>query len=270
MAWLANARSLARLRHAMFSRLPFPVMESDVADVVYLSWMVDITAAQALAAPGVRLRDFSGKTPFTVLTYRHGHFGPGLLGGLRRLFPSPLQSNWRFYLDATRDPGLPDKTVYFVKNVMDSRLYALATRLFSDIMQTHLAASFMHGAEGNSYRTIIVPGGGSAPALACTALPGEPETSDTFPPAFAAAFGTWRGAAGYLACQDAAVVWAARQERMALACIDLPIDLDAVRALRPGKSSVSCPLADSLGATEPPLAFVVPRVRFRVVSERLL
>jgi hypothetical protein len=33
---LLNARGLARLRHAVFSRLPFPVLQSDVADVVYV------------------------------------------------------------------------------------------------------------------------------------------------------------------------------------------------------------------------------------------
>ena len=38
---------------------------------------------------------------FTFLTYRHGHFGPRLLGPLRRLLPSPVQSNWRIHV---RDP----------------------------------------------------------------------------------------------------------------------------------------------------------------------
>jgi len=35
---LANSVGLARLRRAVFSRLPFPVLASDVRDVVYASW----------------------------------------------------------------------------------------------------------------------------------------------------------------------------------------------------------------------------------------
>ena len=264
-AWLLNARRLARLRHALFARLPFPVLESDVVDVVYLTWMVDLGAAQAMVPPGVWLRDCAGKTPFTVLTYRHGHFGPRALGRLRGLFPSPLQSNWRLYLDPARHPDLPDKTVYFVKNVMDSALYTFATRLSSDIMQTHLAAALVHQVDGGRWRTMIAAGAGSAPALACTAVLGEPG----LPPGFAHV-GGWVDAVGDLACQDAAIGWADRQERMALAHIDLPIALDEVRPLKVEEKDVDCPLLARLGTAGPPLAFVVPRVRFRVLSERLL
>lgn len=78
------------------ARLPFLTLHSDVRDVVYVSWLVDAAAAQKLVPAGVTLWQRDGKTPFTVLTYRHGHFGPALPGPLRKLLPSPLQSNWRF------------------------------------------------------------------------------------------------------------------------------------------------------------------------------
>jgi hypothetical protein len=239
---LLNARGLARLRHAVLSRLPFPVLRSDVTDVVYVTWMVDARAAQALLPAGLRVWARDGRTPLTVLTYRHGHFGPALAGPLRRLFPSPLQSNWRLYLDGPLPPGAPPQTVWFLENMMDSGAYVAATRLFSDIMRTH------------------------RPALECTAAPA---TQPVLPPAFAAAFGSWNDAVAMLACQDAALGWSARLGKLVLSHIDLPIPLDGVRPLVPA-GPVACSLLDALPADGAPLCFLVPRVRFRVLSETLV
>ena len=263
---LLNARALARLRLALFVRLPFPVLQSDVADVVYLTWMVDARAAAALLPAGLRLWTHEGKTPLTVLTYRHGHFGPALAGRLRRLFPSPLQSNWRLYLDGPLPPGAPARTVWFLENMMDDGAYVAATRLFSDIMQTHRPARFRHGPVGTGYATQIEPGPGSAPALtAVLASCAQP----ALPPAFAAAFGSRDGAVDMLACQDAALGWSARLGRQVLAHIDLPIPCDEVRPLVP-TMPVACSLLDGLKAAGEPLCFVVPNVPFRVLSERVL
>jgi hypothetical protein len=259
---LLNARSLARLRHALLSRLPFPVLESDVADVVYLTWMVDARAAQALLPAGLRVWERGGLTPLTVLTYRHGHFGPALAGPLRRLFPSPLQSNWRLYLDGPLPPGAPANTVWFLENMMDSGAYVAATRLFSDIMRTHRPARFTHDREA----TCIEPGAGSAPALAYTVAPGA---QPVLPPAFAAAFGSWDAAVAMLACQDAALGWSGRLGKLVLSRIDLPIPLAEVEPLVPA-GPVACSLLDALPADGEPLCFLVPRVRFRVLSEMVL
>jgi hypothetical protein len=263
---LLNARGLARLRHALLSRLPFPVLQSDVADVVYLTWMVDARAAQALLPAGLHVWERDGKTPLTVLTYRHGHFGPALAGPLRRLFPSPLQSNWRLYLDGPLPPGAPPRTVWFLENLMDNGAYVAATRLFSDIMQTHRPARFSHGRAGAGFVTRIEPGAGSAPALACTVAPAA---QPVLPPAFAAAFGTWDDAVTMLACQDAALGWSARLGKLVLAHIDLPIPRDAVRPFVPA-APVACSLLDALPAAGEPLCFLVPQVPFRVLSETVL
>jgi hypothetical protein len=256
---LLNARGLARLRHALFSRLPFPVLQSDVTDVIYVTWMVDARAAQTLLPAGLRPWAHDGLTPFTVLTYRHGHFGPALAGPLRRMFPSPLQSNWRLYLDGPLPAGAPANTVWFLENMMDSGAYVAATRLFSDIMRTHRPARFTH----DRAATRIEPGAGSAPALAVTVAPtAQPE----LPPAFAAAFGSWDAAVRMLACQDAALGWSARLGKLVLSHIDLPIPLDAVQPLVPA-GPVTCSLLDRLPAAGEPLCFLVPRVPFRVLSE---
>ncbi|MCS0627760.1 DUF2071 domain-containing protein [Telluria mixta] len=260
---LLNARGLARLRHAVFSRLPFPVLQSDVADVVYVTWMVDARAAAALLPAGLRVWEHDGRTPLTVLTYRHGHFGPVLAGPLRRLFPSPLQSNWRLYLDGPLPPGAPQQTVWFLENMMDSGAYVAVTRLFSDIMRTHRPARFTHGRAGNGFATRIEPGAGSAPALAYTVAPGA---QPVLPPAFAAAFGSWDDAVKMLACQDAALGWSARLGKPVLSHIDLPVPLDAVQPLVPA-GPVACSLLDNLPAAGEPLCFLVPRVPFRVLSE---
>lgn len=259
---LLNALGLARLRHALFSRLPFPVLQSDVADVVYVTWLVDARAATALLPAGLRVWERDGRTPLTVLTYRHGHFGQALAGPLRRLFPSPLQSNWRFYLDGPLPPGAPPHTVWFLENIMDSGAYVAATRLFSDIMRTHRPARFTHDRAG----TRIESGAGSAPALAYAMAPAA---QPVLPPAFAAAFGSWNDAVRMLACQDAALGWSARLGKLVLSHIDLPVPLDAVQPLVPA-GPVACSPLDRLPAAGEPLCFLVPRVPFRVLSERVI
>lgn len=253
LARLANSTRIAAARRAIFSRLPFATLESDVRDVVYLTWMLDAATAQAMVPPGVKLWQRNGLTPFSVLTYRHGSFGPALAGPARKLLPSPLQSNWRLYLE---QPG----KVYFVRNVMDSALHAIGTRLFSDVLPTHLPARFIHGREGDRYSTLIEPGTGSAPALQAEATI---STSRTLPPEFAAAFANWEQAVEFLACQHTAMIEVPKLGRMALSEISLPIPLDEVQPL--AAQTVSCPLA---GAALP-FCFAVPRVRFRVLSESL-
>jgi len=164
LAALANCTRFAAVRQAILSRLPFLQLHSDVRDVVYVSWLVDAQAAQQLLPAGTpALWQRDGKTPFTVLTYRHGHFGPALLGPLRGLLPSPLQSNWRLYLDHT-PPGAPDvPCVYFLKNIMDRLPHALGTRLFSDILPTHLADAMTLDVSATQARCSIAPGAAARP-----------------------------------------------------------------------------------------------------------
>ena len=136
LSWLLNCRALLRLRRRLLSHLPFPTLRSDVRDVVYLNWLVDVSKVAHLVPAGLRLWQHNGLTPLTVLTYRHGDFGPEAAGPMRWLFGSPLQSNWRLYLQD--DEGIP-ASVLFLSNIVDSTLYAAGARL-SDALPTHLAA----------------------------------------------------------------------------------------------------------------------------------
>lgn len=262
---LAGSARLASVRQAVLSRLPFLTLASEVRDVIYVSWLVDAAAAQALVPPGTRLWQRNGKTPFTVLTYRHGHFGPALLGPLRRLLPSPLQSNWRLYLAQT-PAGAPDVAcVMFLKNVMDALPYALGTRLFSDLLPTHLAAAMSHAVTDGQARCSIAPGSGSAPALEVDCRRGGQQQLDAD---WQAVFGSWHEAVAFLACQDAAVAHVPRNGALAYGEISLPVALDQVRALTPLLAAHG--LAGALPSASQPFAFLVPAVPFRALSERLL
>ncbi len=266
MMRLLNSRRLGKVRHAVMSRAGFVPMESDVADVVYLTWLVDAPTARKLVPPGVPLWEKDGKTPFTILTYRHGHFGPALAGPLRRLFPSPLQSNWRLYLE-NPPPGVAGRTVYFLKNVMSSMLFTFGTRMFSDIMQTHLAARFAFDRKDDTYSLSIHAGDGSAPALACKAVRAAGKTVDA---AFGSAFGSWEQAVDYLALQDVAVTRSDRLQRLVASEIELPIDVAEVLPFDVAAGDVQCPFLAQFASAEGPFCFVVPRVKFRVVSERVV
>lgn len=264
-AALANCAHFAKLRQAVMSRLPFLTLHSDVRDVVYVSWLVDAAAAQKLLPPGVVLWQRDGKTPFTVLTYRHGHFGPALLGPLRKLLPSPLQSNWRLYLDRT-PPGAPAvPCVYFLKNIMASLPHALGTRLFSDILPTHLADNMTLDVTATQAHCSIAGGDGSAPALDVQAAITAAHGVDTD---WQALFGNWHDAVAFLACQDAAIAHVPRNGKLVFGEIDLPVDVDQVQALTALRAD--CGLLGQLPPMSKPFAFLVPEVPFKALSERLL
>jgi len=263
--YLANAVALKRLRRATLGRLPFPVLESDVRDVVYANWIVPTAAVARHVPPGVSIVEADGMTILTVLTYRHGHFGPKLVGPLRRWFPSPLQSNWRLYVRAIDGQSPPVPTVLFLANIFDTATHALGTRLFSDVMVAHHGQNFVHRCGPADWVSGVDPGG-SAPDWA---LQGGTAPVAALPAAFARFFPDHRAALAMLCLQDAAIAPLPDRDALAWSDIDLPIDVTAivplnVTAFRPGSA------LQSLGATAMPFCFRVPGVRFRALSERIL
>jgi hypothetical protein len=264
---IANSRLLLGGRRRLMSVLPFLKLQSDVRDVVYLTWLVNADAVKHLVPPGVTLWQRHGFTPFTILTYAHGHFGPAGIGALRSVFPSPLQSNWRLYLEPLPQARPGQRVALFIKNIMSSTLYAIGTRLFSDALPTHLPLRFSHARHGDLHVTHIAGGQGSAPDLRCTV---ESAASKELPPSFQPVFSGWSEAVEFLCLQDAAVAAVDGIGRLAFAEIELPIDMRAVRPLMLVPDSLACPFVDALGATQPPLCFAVDNVPFKVISERLL
>lgn len=261
---LLHAPRWTRLRRALSRRWPMPALASDVRDVIYASWWVDVRHAPS-PPPGHHYVVHAGRTPYTILSYRHGHFGPALAGPLRALMPSPQQSNWRWYLRRDDDPdGTP--VVLFDRNVMDQLAFVAGARAFSDAMQPHLSVHFAHvlGADGGGH-TLIEGGHGSAPALRLQWQVAAGWDDATW----SAAFGGHHALLRFLTCQDEAIArtcdghWASTR-------IDLPVELTHLRPLHL-QGTLQCPRLQAMGVALPDgLAFHLPRVPFRVVSERLL
>lgn len=266
-----------RLRRWLVARVPVLALASDVRDVAYLNWWVD---ASALPSPpdGYRYWMRDGRTPFTILSYRHGHFGPAMVGGLRRWFPSPLQSNWRWYLERVDAPVDAPETVLFACNVMDSAAHVVGARLWSDAMQPQLAAEFVHRWQGDALLTRIVAGTGNAPDLQCRlSRAGAARPPATGEAAQQSGHGWWQAgfasrdqALGFLVSQQAALA-VAPDGRVALTRIDLPADLAGIVAMSLDVEGLDCPFVESIGGqVSDAWCFVLPNVPFRVVSEQLL
>jgi hypothetical protein len=263
--WLANSRGFARLRRRIMAHLPFPVLESDVHDIVYANWVVPVRALAGVIPPGVEIVEADGSTILAVLTYAHGHFGPALAGPLRRLFPSPLQSNWRLYVRSIDGKACAVPTVLFLANIFDSALYAVGTRMFSDVMLAHHAARFEHHRTGEG-SVSRASGPGSAPAWE---ICGREATAVILPAAFKPFFPDHQAAVRWLCLQDAAIARVEGTNALARSDIDLPIDIASAEPLVAATGDPG-PSLSALGATGASFCFRIPAVRFRVLSESLM
>jgi hypothetical protein len=156
---LAGSPGLRDLVRSVQSRLPFPRLRSDVGNVLYLNWLVPADLIEARLFAGLRVRRFGDATLLSILVFRHGHFGPALLGPLRRLLPSPIQCNARAYLEA------PGQHVTFLANSIDHLAYFLGSRLLCDGLPVHYPASARLERSGSRLSVALAAGHGSALAL---------------------------------------------------------------------------------------------------------
>ena len=266
--FLANSSFFARCRRVVTSFMPFLRLRSDVTNVVYTTWLLEAESVKELVPNGLSLWKRNGLTPFTILTYRHGNFGPSFLGPLRRIFRSPLQSNWRLYLESPPEGAPQDaSTVLFLKNSMSSHLYMLGTRLLSDVLATHLPARFSHEREGDRYFTVIESGSGSSPDFnSVTQSIGEKKLDISF----SEMFGSWESAVEFLVIQDAAISYTDRPSVLAFSEIELPIDLSIVRPLKLIEEESKCPFIERFNQHGGTLSFVIPELDFNATSECLL
>jgi hypothetical protein len=266
-AVLSNSKLVARCRRAFTSIFPFLKMQSDITNVVYINWIVESEKVYHLVPKGFELWEENGLTVFTILTYRHGNFGPAFLGPLRRLFFSPIQSNWRLYLKSAQPQLPPGSTVLFLKNSMSSHLYALGTRVFSDALSTHLPQKFVHSYHDGVFETLISPGKGSAPIFNCVTPASNEKELNT---AFSDMFESWQKAIKFLSFQDAAVSYTDRDSVLALCEIQLPIDIATIRPLKFQSEGFQCPMLEEFSPQSEPLCFVIPNVSFLATSEQLI
>ncbi len=249
---LANSRFV----RAVCEWLPVPAFRSDIRDVIYCNYLVEAEQLLPLLPPGLELQRVgpAGRWAlFSSLSYQHGHFGPALLGPLRRLLPSPVQSNWRIYV---RDPRSGKTGIYFVTNAIAGTLHALAARLLSEGMPMHaLARGTVSVDAGGAVSVRLDPGAGSGPDLQADLRPGPAE----LPGPFANCWGSYREFLDYSVTQDrafSAQPWYGRLTRQEIR-LNIPLEV-----CEPLAGSVRSRAAEALVGPAGCVCFRVPRVSF--------
>lgn len=255
---IANSRVLG----ALLEPLPELEMRSDITDVIYVSYVLPAERLVPLVPPGLELQRLGPEgryALFTFLTYRHGQFGFALLGPLRRLMPSPIQTNWRIHV---RDPRTGYEGITFLTNAIASTVMALGARLISEGMPMHVIARGAITRDGDgTVRVRLDPGGGSAPDVDATLRPTEhPRTSE----AFDACWPSFDAFLAYCVPQNRAMSSQPHKHRIARQEIDIPIALDRCEPL---DGTVTSRVATEIAGEAPPICFRVPAVSFRFKHE---
>ena len=259
MELIANSRA-ARLAGEWIGS---PALMSDIRDVIYINYLVEADQLMPLTPAGLELQRLGpdGRyAMFSILTYRHGHFGPRFLGPLRKLAPSPIQSNWRIYVT---DPRTKHRGIHFTTNAITSTPYAIGARLFSEGIAMHLLA---HGNvqrdSGGTVDLLLDPGTGSAPDLRATLHPAS--VGDPLPSPFQDCFQTYAEFLAYCVPQDRAITPQPWYGRVARQEIVLGIPLDQCEPLAGEVESKA--VREIVGSADP-ICFRVPMVTFRFQRE---
>jgi hypothetical protein len=252
----------SRVLRATFSAAPAIEIDSDIEDVVYVNYLVDAARLEPFVAEGLELQRVGpagAHAVFSMLTYRHGHFGPALLGSMRRLLPSPVQSNWRTYV---RDPRTKREGIYFVTNCVTSAAYAIGARIVAEGMPMHLLARGSVTKDGHDAISVRLDAGrGTAPdldaSLAVAALRELPE-------AWRACFDDYDAMLAHVVPQDRALSTLPWRRETARAEIDLGIPLAACVPL---EGRVASRAAEAIVGDAAPLCFLVRAVAFRFTQD---
>lgn len=258
LAWILSFSILLKIRRVLMRFLPFFRLQSRVRNIVYLSWLVDIEQVRHRYPEQVQMLEMQGKTIFTILTYQHEHFGFSFLAGLRKLMPSPQQSNWRFYIQ----PSQQEKTVIFEQVIVDQKLYVLAGRLASDVMPAQYASKFQHQRQAQKIDTQIYVD--KDYQLSSSVMI---ESEQRLPTSWQSLFQSWGEAVRYLVDQDHAwVEWTDQVGKMSQGDIEMPFDFSQIQATQ--VLTVDCPLLKQWNIDmQDVFAFVVPELDFYVKNE---
>lgn len=266
-------RLMAAAANSLFVRklcalLPTFAFRSDITEVIYANYLIPHEQLAHLVPEGLTLQRLGPEgrwAMFTFLTYRHGHFGPAVLGPLRRLFPSPVQSNWRIYV---RDPRTEKEGIYFVTSAVTTALHSLGARLMAEGMPMHLLehGEVFSGANGE-IRVLLDPGSGSAPDAELALGPDRrPAEEQLLSAPWSECFGSYTDMLRYTVPQDRAMstlpadCLTVRQE------IGLGIPLTACEPLLGAVRSRAA--AAIVGAEATAVCFRVPQVSFLFTGER--
>ncbi|MDB5212835.1 MAG: hypothetical protein JWO86_762 [Myxococcaceae bacterium] len=259
---LVDAFANSRLFGALLEPLPEAEMLSDITDVIYVSYLVPSARAEKLVPPGLELQRLGpgGKHAlFTFLTFRHGNFGFGFLGRLRKLLPSPIQTNWRIHV---RDPKNGHEGIYFLTNSITNTGQALAARLLTEGMPMHVLrrGAITRAADG-AMHVELDPGDGSAPDAVMNLRPAKtPELTG----AWRECWDDYRAFLAYCVPQDRALSSQPLRRRVSRQEIDLGIPIDVCEPL---EGTVVSRAASAIADGAEPLCFRVPAVSFRFELE---
>ena len=249
---IANSRVL----RAWAELLPTVAFCSDITDVIYVNYIVDAERLEPLVPDGLKLQRLGPGERyalFTFLTYRHGNFGPRLLGPLRRFLPSPIHTNWRIHV---YDPETGYNGIYFVTNAISSTLHALAARLLSEGMPMHVLRS----AEVSPIRVSFDSNPGSGPDCQAELHPSATPVDGPW----RIGFDTWREFLAYAVPQDRAMSTQPWRRRVTRQEIDLGIPLESCEPL---EGTVISNAASAIAGDANPFCFRVPKVRFLFARE---
>jgi hypothetical protein len=182
-----------------------------------------------------------------------------LLGPLRALAPSSIQTNWRVHV---RDPRSKREGILFVTNAITSTAQALGARLFSEGMPMHVIgrAELTRDDAGEIHLTLD-PGSGSAPDCELSL---RPAPSRELSEPFERVFGTFERFLEYVVPQNRALSSQPYKLRITSQEIHLPIPLDTCELL---EGTIHSNAAKRLVGDAPAIAFRVPRVAFLFMSE---
>lgn len=255
---IANSRFLG----ALLEPLPELRMRSDIAHVVYVSYLIPAERAAEMVPSGLALQRL-GKggawALFSFLTYQHGHFGFSIMGPLRRLMPSPVQSNWRIHV---QDPKTKVRGIYFLTNAVTHVVPSLSARLLTEGMPMHvLASGEVQRAEDGQISVSLVPGVGSAPDAQLLLHESKPPVLTG---AWKDCFGDWDGFLAYCVPQDRAMSSQPLRGRISRQEIDLGIPLSSCVPL---EGTVTSTRASQIAGGAEPVCFYVPSVRFTFEKE---
>lgn len=252
----------SRLARFVGEFLPSPTFVSDITNVIYVNYVVEADRLKPFVPVGLELQRLgpgSRYALFTFLTYRHGHFGPRFLGPLRRLLPSPIQSNWRIHV---RDPQTGVKGVYFISTAITALPNALAARFLSEGVAMHLPRfAELTARPDGAIHLVLDPGEGSSPDAIAELCPA---TMPEFTAPWSECFEDYHAFLNYCVPQDRAMSsqpWYCRVTRQEI-CLGISLD-----ACEPLEGSVISEAAISIAGDAKPLCFRVAEVDFRYDGE---
>ena len=263
VARLVDVFANSRLFGALLEPLPEVEMRSDITDVVYVNYLVPADRAQEMVPPGLELQRLGpdGKYAlFTFLTFRHGNFGFGFLGPLRKRLASPVQSNWRIHV---RDPRSKHEGIYFVTNAITRGAPALSARLLTEGMPMHVLRSGTIARSPDGEMSIeLDPGGGSGPDASMKLRPAKAPPELVGP--WRECWEDYRAFLAYCVPQDRAMSSQPLRKRVSRQEIELGIPVEACEPL---EGTVVSKAARAIAGDADPLCFRVPSVHFRFSME---